>query len=299
MSYVEHLLAYFGVYALAALGTSIVVGHLGLLSLGHAVFFALGAYTYAVLTLAFEWPALPVIAAGMLLSALASLPLALATQRWRGEFFVLVTLAFQALVYSMLRNAYTAGQPLGAPGNLSNGVYGIAGIPSPAIGSILSGMPHADTVFILLCCALAAGAGFLLLRSPWGRLLRAIRDDELAASSLGKQVLRARCEGFAVSAALVALAGALYAGHVSFIDPGSASLDECIFLVAMVVIGGAGNFRGPIAGALLLLTVPELLRGLAVPDDIAPNLALLIYGATLTLVMHVRPQGVAGSWRVR
>lgn len=136
-----------------------------------------------------------------------------------------------------------------------------------------------------------------ILNSPWGRMLKAIRDDELAAQSLGKDPRKALIIACALSCTTIAVAGAIYASYVGYIDPSSASLDQSVLLLSMVVIGGSGNFRGPILGAIVMLAVPELLRYAHFPDGVASNIRLLILGALLVILMHARPQGLAGEYR--
>ena len=127
----------------------------------------------------------------------------------------------------------------------------------------------------------------------------AMRDDELAARGLGKNTRLAKVQVFAISSAFVAIAGSLYAAHVRYIDPSSATLDESILMLSMVVVGGIGNFRGPVVGAALLILLPELLRAVSLPDSVAANLRMLIYGLMLILMMRFRPQGIAGRYRVQ
>ena len=124
-----------------------------------------------------------------------------------------------------------------------------------------------------------------------------MRDDELAARGLGKNVRLVKVQVFALACGLVAVAGALYASYVSYVDPTSASLEESILMLSFVLVGGVGNFRGPIIGAFILLAIPELLRLLAMPDAVAAEVRLMAYGLLLALMMHFRPQGIAGVYR--
>jgi branched-chain amino acid transport system permease protein len=159
--------------------------------------------------------------------------------------------------------------------------------------------PLAFAVFASAVAGLCALVLWRLKRSPWGRLLIAMREDELATRGLGKNTRLAKVHAFAISSALVAIAGALYAAHVRYLDPSSASLDESILMLSMVIVGGLGNFRGPLVGAFVLIALPEVLRFFALPDAQAANLRLLIYGLLLILMMHFRPQGIAGEYRVQ
>jgi branched-chain amino acid transport system permease protein len=126
-----------------------------------------------------------------------------------------------------------------------------------------------------------------------------MRDDELALRGLGKNVRQAKLEAFAISCGLVAVAGVLYASYVSYIDASSATLDESILMVCMLLVGGMVNFRGPLVGAAVLLAIPEILRMVHLPDATAANVRLLVYGLLLVLIVHCRPQGLAGKYRVQ
>jgi branched-chain amino acid transport system permease protein len=137
----------------------------------------------------------------------------------------------------------------------------------------------------------------LAYRSPFGRTLQAIRDDEIAATSLGKNVVSFKMRSVALASGCAAVAGAMYATYVTFIDPTSFTTEESVLLLSMVVIGGTGNLKGPIVGSALLVLIPELLRFLAVPDSVAANLRMILYGLLLIVIMRFRPQGIAGKYR--
>ena len=171
-------------------------------------------------------------------------------------------------------------------------------MPKPAIlGSKFATIGSISALSSVLA-VLAAGLVWILVSSPWGRLLKAIRDDELAARNLGKNSRLAKVQAFAIACALASVAGVIYCSYVSYIDPSAASIDESILLLSMVLVGGVGNFRGPLVGAFVLLAIPELLRFAQLPDVMAANLRLLAYGWLLVLMAHFRPQGLAGEYRL-
>jgi branched-chain amino acid transport system permease protein len=146
--------------------------------------------------------------------------------------------------------------------------------------------------------AFAFGMLIALLKwSPFGRAMQAMRDDELAARSVGIPVDWLKLQAFALASALVGVAGGLYAAYVSYIDPTSFGLNESILMLSMVIVGGTGNVRGPLVGAAVLILLPEALRFLAMPDAIAANVRLLAYGLLLVIMMRLRPQGLAGAYR--
>lgn len=299
MNYLLHLLIYLDIYIIVALSLNLVVGYCGLLTLAHAGYYAIGGYTYALLSIKLEWEFVPSMVAGAVLAAVFSLAVSLPAWRLRGDFFVLASLAIQVLIYRALYNWSSADAPLGSWQNLTNGPLGISGIPKP----LFFGRQVVSTdAFAILATAVALLCCFILWRltsSPWGRLLLTIREDELAARSLGKNTRIVKVQAFVVSAALVAAAGSLYASYVLYLDPSAASLDWSILMLSMVVVGGLGNFRGPLIGAVILLALPEILRFLELPDALAANLRLLIYGSLLILLMHFRPQGIAGEYRMQ
>ena len=298
MNYLLHLLVYFEIYAVVALSLNLIVGYCGLLTLAHAAYFAVGAYGYAVLSVAFGWGFVPAVMAAMLISASLSLAVSLPAWRLRGDFFVLATLAVQALIFSALYNWVSPGATLGTWFNLTNGPFGISRIPRP---TILGWAPASTAEMAVLVSLIAGGCAAVLWRlqrSPWGRLLIAARDDELAVRNLGRNAFRARAQAVAISSAIVAIAGALYASHVRYLDPSSASLDEGILMLSMVIVGGLGNFRGPLVGAATLIALPEVLRLFQLPDSAAASLRLAAYGLLLVALMHWRPNGLAGTYRI-
>ena len=298
MNYLIHLLIYFDIYVIVALSLNLVVGYCGMLTLVHAGFYAIGGYAYALLTLVMGWGFLPALFTAFMLAATLSLAVSLPAWRLKGDFFVLATLAVQALIFSLLYNWSDPNASLGTWNNLTNGPFGISGIPKPKIlGFAVTDSPS----FFLLATALAVLCAFIVWRltsSPWGRVLVAMREDELAARNLGKNTRLLKVQALAIASGLVSVAGTLYAAYVGYLDPSSASLEESILMLSMVIVGGVGNFRGPVIGAIVLIAVPELLRFLDFPDALAANLRLAIYGLLLVLMMHFRPQGISGKYRL-
>lgn len=297
MDYLLHLAIYLCIYSILAMSLNLVAGYCGLLTLAHSAYFAVGAYAYGLLALQLGWGFLPALVVCVLAAMFLSLAVSLPSWRFRGDLFVIVSLAVQALILSLLQNWTSADAPLGSWRNLTNGPFGIPGIPKPSLfGWRADSLPE----FFLLALGVAGVCGLIvwqLVSSPWGRLLKCTRDDELATRSLGKNTRKAKMEAFAFACGIASVAGALYAGYVGYIDPSSASLDEAILMLAMVMVGGVGNFKGPLVGAAVLIAIPEILRFADFPDAIAANLRLLLYGVLLVLMTHFRPQGLAGEYR--
>ena len=227
-----------------------------------------------------------------------SLAISLPAWRFKGDFFVMVSLAVQTLIFSLLHNWFSPGKELGTWSNLTNGPFGIAGITKPAIFGIRIDTIGGIFALSLVVAAVCAFFSWRLLSSPWGRMLKVIRDDELTARGLGKNVRLAKIQALAIACGMVAIAGAIYSGYASYIDPSAANLDESILMLCMVLVGGVGNFKGPIIGALVLLAIPELLRFAHLPDVLAANIRLMAYGLLLVVMAHCRPQGLAGEYRI-
>lgn len=299
MNYLLHLLILFDIYLVVALSLNIIVGYVGLLTLAHAAYFGIGAYTYAVTAMMLDWGFIPAALLAVAIGALLSAMMSVASWRFRGDFFVLISLAIQVMIFAILKNWHDPTQPVGSLSNMTNGDYGLAGVPSPNI----FGYVFEDKVAVaLLFTAFAIAAVLLsryLLESPWGRMLRALRDDELAARGLGKNVRVAKVWAVAIACGMAGFAGAMLSSYISFVNPTISDINEAALLLSMIIIGGVGNsFRGPFFGALLLILIPEGLRFIDMPITLAAEMRLMIYGLLLVAFMHWRPQGVAGSYRM-
>jgi len=287
MNYIFHILTMINIYLILSLSLNVLVGYSGLLSICHAAFYGIGAYISAILMTKLGinfFFALPIAIIGsMVLSLLVSIP----SVRLKGDYFILTTFAFQIIVFDVFYNWVS----------LTKGPYGISGIPSPSfLGYLITG-PIKYFFFSLIISILCFVFINIILEAPFGHVLKAIREDETLAQALGKNVTKFKIQAFAVASALAAISGVLFAHYVTYIDPTSFTLDESIFLLSIVLIGGAGNIKGPVFGTFLLLIIPEILRFLGIPDTIAPNIRQMIYGLLLIIFMYFRPQGIAGEYK--
>ena len=210
MGYLLSLLIYLNVYAIVALSLNLVVGCCGLLTLAHASYFAVGSYVYALATIKFHWEFLPAIGLAAVVAGGMSLAISVPAWRFKGDFFVMVSLAVQTLIYSLIYNGANTDAEYGTWQNLTKGSFGITGIPQP---TILGWQFQSIGSIAMLSFVVALGCGgvcWLLLSSPWGRLLRSIRDDELAIRGLGKNTRLAKIQAFAIACGMSAIAGAIY-----------------------------------------------------------------------------------------
>ena len=287
MNYLLHLLIMVNIYLMLTLSLNLALGYTGLFSLSHAAFYGAGAYISTLLMMKLGLGFVPCLLISILGAVILSLIVGIPSLRLRGDYFVLATLGFQIIFFSILYNWV----------GLTRGPYGISGIPRPTIlGFKIDSLPEFfifSSVLSLLCFLLT----WLIKRSPFGRILKAIREDEVAAAALGKNVPLFKTMAFAMSGGLAAIPGVLFAVYMRYIDPTSFTLMESVFIISVLLIGGAGNLKGPLAGVVFAIFLPEILRFLTIPDAMAANLRQIIYGLLIILLMRFKPQGLAGEYK--
>jgi branched-chain amino acid transport system permease protein len=289
MDYIFHIGVIAGIYVVLAQSLNLIVGYTGQAALGHVGMACLGAYSSALLSLRLGMsPWISTVAAGCVGAAAGAL-VSYPAIRLKGDYLALATFGAAAIVYSLAKNwvSVTRG-PMGLPGIPPYTILGEA-IVSP--GPYLLLVVSVAVISIIAVCR--------IVRSPFGRVLQAVRDDEIAALALGKNVALYKVAAFAVGSAMAGIAGALYAHYLGFIDPTSFSVMESVTILLMVVFGGMGTIRGPIVGAMVLVVVPELLRFIDVPGSVAGPLRQMLYGFLLVALMMKRPQGILGTYRFR
>lgn len=288
MDYIIHILILVGVYSMLALSLDLLVGHTGIMSIAHAAFFGLGAYSTALLSTRLGVRSLGTLLIAGAVGAIASLILSLPAMRLREDYFVVGTFGFQIILTSVLTNWMA----------VTRGPLGITGIPQPTI----FGFPLRSGPEFLLLSTSVAILSFIVLSSlessAFGRVLHGIREDEVLVESLGKNVFRFKAVVSAVSAAIAAIAGAVYALYVSFIDPTSFTVMDSILILSMVIIGGAGTTVGPVLGATALVVLPEALRFLGLPNNAAANIRQIVYGLVLVGVVARRATSMVGGHHV-
>ena len=294
-------------FIMLALGLNIVVGFAGLLDLGYIAFFAVGAYCYALLASpqhAIHWPFLVLLPLGAMVAALFGILLGAPTLRLRGDYLAIVTLGFGEIIRVLLNN-------LNRPVNITNGPQGITLIDPLQIGGFSLAQTHSfagltftglhSYYFVFLACAvLSIIISRRLEDSRIGRAWVAIREDELAAASMGINTRNMKLLAFAMGATFGGVAGGLFASFQGFISPESFHLIDSIMVLCMVVLGGMGNVAGVVLGAVLLTALPEALRYIGPLQQrwfgevfIDPSdLRMLLFGLALVLMMLFRPSGI-------
>ncbi|HXR56863.1 MAG TPA: branched-chain amino acid ABC transporter permease [Casimicrobiaceae bacterium] len=284
-----------GIYALMALGVNVVWGFAGMINLGLVGFFAVGAYTSALLTLKAGWAIAGGMAAATIVAAIVGAIVALVTVRLRGDYLAIVTLGFAETIRIVASNAIW----------LTNGSDGLSGIPGPGRG-LLS--PEAfNLVYLAIVGVIVAIAYFVNERlrvSPFGRVLRAIRDDEQVASVAGKHVTLFKVKAFAISAAALGLAGALYAHYTSYIAPDIFVPLFTLYIKLALLAGGLGNNRGAIVGAFAVVFLLESTR-FVIPlvPGITPvqgaAIREFLIAALLIVMLRYKPRGLVPETSTR
>lgn len=264
-----------GVYIVLALSLNFVVGFAGQLSIGHVGFYAVGAYTTALLTVQFGVPFWIAFILSAVTAALMGLAIGVPILRLKGDYLAIATIGFAEIIRLVLIN-WT---------DFTRGPAGIPGIPSPSIfGFSLSTNTH-WYYFILLLVFITVIISYRLLNSRLGRALIAIRDDEIAAEAMGVRPAYLKVLVFTLGAALAGLAGGFFASYIHYVNPDSFVYLESVTILMMVVLGGIGSIPGVIIGAIILTILPEALREVDL-------YRYAIYGLLLIEMMIVRPQGV-------
>lgn len=288
MEYLIHIAIIFTIYGILALSLDLVVGYTGLLSAAHAALYGIGAYTVAILATKFGVSFFVGTLIGMVVSAIAALVIGIAVSRFRDDFYVLATLGMTVIVGNLFLNLQS----------ITRGPLGIPGIPRPHIGSFI----FSENSYFLILGLIALALVYLfcewLTSSSFGRVLKAVREDEQALQVFGYKTHYYKLIIFMIGGALAALAGGLYASYITFIDPYTFSVAESVLMIAIVILGGLSNNRGAILGALILVLLPEVLRFVGFPNDIAAQMRQVIYGLMLVVLMIYRPQGMIGEYKL-
>jgi len=287
MEYLLHILVITGIYVILTLSLNLVVGYTGLAALGHAAFSCVGAYASSLLALNYgvsPWIGLLV---GACVAAILGVFIGAPSLRLKGDYLAIATFGLGVIVYSVAKNWMS----------VTRGPMGLPGIP----GFSFFGIQLSSVWTYLILVAFFVFLTYFIIRrvvkSPFGRILRGIREDEIATLAMGKDVNKHKIMVFVIGAFFAGIAGSLYAHYITFIDPSSFTVMESITILLMVVFGGMGSLGGSFVGAAILVIFPELLRFLGMPSSVAAPLRQMIYGLLLIVLMLYRPQGILGKYR--
>lgn len=271
-----------GIWIILAVSFNLLVGYTRLFSITHAAFLGFGAYTSAILTTQFGVNFLVAIAAGIIVSVALGAIVSIPSLRVRGDYLFIASLGFQTVAFTVFSNW----------DSLTGGVNGIGGIPKPDLFGFQFSSNASFTVliyfFVAVCCFLL----WRLLRSPFGRVLKGIREDEQATQALGKNILAFKVAVFIIAGSFAAIAGSLYAHLATYVDPSNFSVTQSVLILVMVMLGGAGNLWGPIIGVVLMLMIPQVIGFAPIPASMVGPINQVIFNAVLILFLVFRPQGL-------
>ena len=290
-----------GLAAILALSLNVILGHAGLFHMGHAAFFAVGAYTTAILNTVHNWPIFATMPVAGLLAAVFAFLVALPIIHLRGDYLLVVTIGIVEIVrIALVNNIF----------GLTGGANGIYGIARPDLFGFVFKTPQLQFYLIWAFAAVTVLIFYLLEHSRFGRALNYIRYDDLAASGCGINVTRHKLIAFALGAFWAGMAGTLYAANIRTIEPSSFNFYESVILFAIVILGGSGNIAGVLIGAFLLIGLQDLFRelenaraavfgmlGLGDALKGIENARMLVFGAAMVLMMIFRPQGLLSPRR--
>ena len=281
MEYIQHILIMILFYVLLSQSLSLTAGFSGLVSLAHAGFYGIGAYTSAILSVNYGLSFLITLPLAMLLAGTIGIIISFIALRTVEDYFVIITIGIQVIAFSIMNN-WT---------NLTNGPLGIPGIPPISILDIEFKNKFAFLILTLFFSTIV----FIIIRnitkSPFGRVLIGLSEDEIFTKSLGKKVYTSKVISFTLGGMFAAIPGVLYAHYISYIDPTSFTIDESIFILSIVIIGGMRNLWGSAIAAAVLVILPEVLRFVGMPSDIAANMRQILYGLGLVIMMFKYSNG--------
>ena len=273
------------IFIILSLSTNLLVGIVGIFSVSQAAIFGLGAYIVGYCLVNDVMSFLPALAVAALASLVLNVLITLPSLRVSGDYFVVTSFGIQLLATAAFTNLT----------DITGGASGMPGIPPAAFFGITVDSGFKNFLLAAIVAAIASVWFALLMRAPFGRLLRAIREDELAVAAFGKNVLFAKVRAAGIAGVMAGAAGGLYAVYLSFIDPTTFDLNASVLLLTMVVLGGARTLAGSIVGPLVLLALPQLLAFIDIPNMTAAAVRQGIYGLLLILFMVFRPQGLMGQ----
>jgi branched-chain amino acid transport system permease protein len=289
MNYVLHILVLVSIYGTLGMSLNLLAGYSGLMSLCHAAFYGLGAYITALLELELGWPWLATLPVSLLGCGVSAWMIGQVTLRFRDDHFVIATFAFQIIVHGLMLNwSWLTQGPMGLPGIARPQLFGLT-INDNWEFLLLS-------VSVLGICSWSLSR---LVRAPFGRCLMGIREDEQYVTAIGKNTAALKTAAFVIGALYASICGSMYAAYITFIDPSSFTVNESIFILVLVILGGAGRLYGPLLGAMILIGFSESLRFVGLSPGTTANVRQILYGSSLVVCMLWCPKGLSEAVEAR
>ncbi len=288
MEYLIHLAILFAIYAVLGISLNLVVGYTGLLSVTHAVFYGIGAYATAILLTQTGASFFLAMILGITITAIISFLIGIVLSKFKDDYYALGSLGFNVIILAIFLNWQS----------LTRGPLGIPGISRPNLFGIDFSSNLSFLILSLIFLIIIYLASRFIVNSSFGRVLKAIREDEKTIQVFGYNTLYFKLAIFVISAGMAAVAGSLFSSYITFVDPTSFALMESIFILAIIILGGLANLKGSLLGALILVLLPEALRFVGLPSNVAAQMRQAIYGVILILLMLYRPQGLKGEYKL-
>lgn len=288
MEYLIHIIIIVSIYGIMALAQNLVMGSTGLLTVAGAAFYGIGAYLAAIFATKFGFDIMTMLIIAPIITGLIALSVGATFARFRDDYFMLATLGFLMIFHTVVRNWEA----------VTGGSYGIAGISKPHIFGLTLETPFSFVWLALVILLVVTAICYFISRSSFGRVLNAIREDEDALKIFGYKTSTYKLIAFVIGASLTALGGVLFASYITFIDSNLFTVNESILLWAMIILGGIAKNRGALLGALLLIAIPEALRFIGFPNEVAGLMRQCIYGLLLVLFMLYQPKGILGTYKL-
>lgn len=276
------------IYLLLAESMNLYLGYTGILALSHIAFFGIGAYSTAIITL-HNGSYLTGLLVGIIISTALGLVLGLSAIRLKADYLGIATLGFTEIVSSITQNW----------DSLTRGPLGLPGIPRPTIFGIELTAKFSYFLFVLIFTAILMFLIYKLVKSRFGILLEAIRDDEIAAKSVGINTINYKLFIFCFGSVIASIAGFLYAHLITYIDPVSFHLNELSLILVMTVIGGLGTFRGPFLGVFFIFLIFEPLRFVGLPSQYLGALRMMLYSLFFLVTLIYIPAGLGGFMKFK
>ena len=289
MGYLLNILIISGIFGILSVSLNVLCGFSGILSLAHAAFFGIGAYTLGLLTTKLGMPYWTAFMAGGVFAAFFGILIGLPTLRLNGDYLLIATLGFGEIYTNTMTNL----------DNITEGTRGITGIPSPSLLGIRFDSDATFIILLFIACALCIASASFIKYSPFGKILFAISEDEDGVASLGRNTTRFKVTSIVFSAFWAGIAGSLYASYVGYINPNLFTINESILIFTMVLFGGLGSIPGSLIGAFILVALPEAMRFIGLPNTVAAVIRQMTYGLLLIVIMYFRPQGLLGTVKLR
>ena len=281
--YLIHILILIGIYSILSVSLNLVLGYSGLLNLGQIALFGIGAYTSALLSTNGVPFVVSFILAGII-SAIFGLLLVFATKKLKGDYFALASLGFAFVIYSLLLNLK----------EITNGPLGITSIPKPTLFGFIIKENFYFLLLVLIICIISIYIINKIVNSGFGKLLSAMRDNELGLKVLGKNTSKLKYKAMLISCFFAGISGSLYAHYIGYIEPNTFYLTELIFILTIVIIGGIASIKGSVISTFLIIAISETSRFLPFPSSIVGPARQIVYSVILLIILIFKPRGLYG-----